>query len=219
MKYTMFTKRLCILRDVFNFNPKVIYDIGAHEGTWTAEVKPIFPNSVYVQFEADLDKKYFLSEYPSFFEVFGNEDGKLVDYYKTKFQYTTGNSIFLENSKHYDVNSTCIIEKRTMKRIDTVVAEQSLHLPDFIKIDTQGSELLILEGAPKCMANAEVILLEVSLHEYNKGSPLLAEVVAFMNERGFILFDMVDLHYINNVLAQIDCLFCKKDSKYLLHSF
>ena len=215
----MFSKRLCILRDLFNFNPKVIYDIGAHKGTWTAEVKPIFPDSIYFQFEADLDKKSFLTESPSFFEVFGNEDGKEVEYYKTKFQYTTGNSIFIENSKHYDVNSTCFVEKRTMKRLDTVVKENSLQLPDFIKIDTQGSELLILEGAPVSMANAEIVLLEVSLHQYNKGSPLLAEVVVFMSERGFVLFDMIDFHYINNVLAQIDCLFCKKHSKYLLRSF
>ena len=215
----MFNKRLCILRDVFNFNPKVIYDIGAHEGTWTEEVKPIFPDSIYIQFEADLDKKHFLTKYPSFFEVFGNEDGKDVNYYKTKFQYTTGNSIFIENSKHYDINSSCVIEKRIMKRLDTIVKENSIQLPDFIKIDTQGSELLILEGSPVSMVNAEIILLEVSLHQYNEGSPLLAEVVTFMNERGFVMFDMIDFHYINNVLAQIDCLFCKKDSRFLLKKF
>lgn len=215
----MFNKRLTTLRDTFNFNPKVIYDIGAHEGTWTDDVKPIFPDSIYVQFEADLDKRQFLSNNPSYFEVFGNEDGKEVDYYKIKTQYTTGNSIFRENSHHYTNPETYYVEKRIMKRLDTVVKENSIILPDFIKIDTQGSELLILEGAPISMANAEIILLEVSLHQYNKGSPLLAEVVMFMSERGFVMFDMIDFHYINNVLAQVDCLFCKKDSKYLLRSF
>ena len=67
----MFSTRLTTLRDRFEFNPKVIYDIGAHEGTWTDEVKPIFPDAVYVQFEADLDKERFLLDNPSYFEVFG----------------------------------------------------------------------------------------------------------------------------------------------------
>ena len=215
----MFSTRLTTLRDRFEFNPKVIYDIGAHEGTWTDEVKPIFPDAVYVQFEADLDKERFLLDNPSYFEVFGNEDGKEVDYYKIKTQYTTGNSIFRENSHHYTNPESYYVEKRIMKRLDTVVEENTIPLPDFIKIDTQGSELLILEGAPLSIACAQIILLEVSLHQYNEGSPLLAEVVEFMSKKGFVLFDMIDLHYINNVLAQVDCLFCKKGSRFLLKKF
>jgi FkbM family methyltransferase len=216
-------ERLLCLRNIFGFQPSVIYDIGAHEGLWTRDCKEIFPSATYYQFEADTDKKEKLvNGTKSFFEVLGNEDNKEVDYYKVKtqkFKYTTGNSIFPENSYLYTQSENFYIEKRIMKHLDTLVLENNLPFPDFLKLDTQGSELLILEGAAECMKKAKVILLEVSIHEYNKNAPLIADVLAFMKERKFLMFDIIENHIINGVLAQIDILFCKEDSPYLLHSF
>lgn len=215
----MFYDRLFPLRNDFNFHPTVIYDIGAHEGEWTNDCKKVFPNSSYIQFEADTDKQNILTHNPSFFEVLGNEDGKDVEYFKITSQHTTGNSIFRENSFHYNTEGKYYIEKRKMKTLDTLVVEKSLPLPDFLKLDTQGSELLILEGATKCLHHAEVVLLEVSVHEYNKDGPLIADVLSFMKDRDFLMFDMIDTHYIHGVLAQVDILFCKSNSHFLKRSF
>jgi FkbM family methyltransferase len=214
----MLTNRLIHLRDIFNFRPSVIYDIGAHVGNWTEECKNIFNNSLFFQFEADTDKKNFLQKHPSFFNLLGDVDDKEIDYFKIKTNCTTGNSIFKENSHHF-TDENCYIEKRQMKRLDTMVDDNTLPLPDFIKLDTQGSEILILKGAPRCMQNAEIILLEVSIHEYNKNAPLICDVLSFMKENGFLMFDIIENHYINNILVQIDILFCKKDSKFLIRSF
>jgi FkbM family methyltransferase len=215
----LFINRLSYLRDTFNFYPNVIYDIGAHEGTWTEECKRIFNNSLYFQFEADTDKKSFLKKDISFFYLLGDTDDKEIDYFKIKTQFTTGNSVFRENSHHYTTQSNYYIEKRYMKKLDTVVVENNIPFPDFIKIDTQGSELLILKGATECLKNVKIILLEVSIHEYNKNGPLIYDVLHFMKENGFLMFDIIDNHYIKNVLAQVDILFCKHDSEFLLHSF
>jgi FkbM family methyltransferase len=213
-------ERLQFLKERFNFFPSIIYDIGSHEGVWTNDCRKIFPSSKYIQFEADTDKKKMNTNGDiTFYELLGNEDNKEINYYKIKTQYTTGNSIFPENSHHYTDTNNFYIEKRIMKRIDTIVEENSLMLPDFMKLDTQGSELLILEGAPKCMKNVQIILLEISLHEYNKNAPLISDVLFFMKERGFVLFDIIDTHHINGVLAQIDALFCKEDSCFLLRKF
>jgi len=210
--------RISNLRDNFNFNPDIIYDIGAHEGAWTKECKSVFPQAAYIQFEADTDKMPYLPNGLSFFEVLGNKDDKLVEYYKIKTQFTTGNSIFKENSYHY-TGDNFYTEKRKMVTLDTIIAVNNLPLPNFIKIDTQGSELLILEGAKNAMENAEIILLEVNLHEYNKQSPLILEVLQFMDNRGFILIDIIDMHNIYKVLAQIDVVFAKKGSRFCVQSF
>ena len=213
-------ERLFSLRNIFGFQPSVIYDIGAHEGLWTRDCQEIFPSASYYQFEADTDKKgKLVNGTRTFFEVLGNEDNKEVNYYKVKTKYTTGNSIFPENSFLYTQDENFYIEKRNMKCLDTLVLENNLPFPDFLKLDTQGSELLILEGGAECMKKAKVILLEVSIHEYNKNAPLIADVLAFMKERNFLMFDIIENHHIKGVLAQIDILFCKEDSPYLLHSF
>ena len=51
------------------------------------------------------------------------------------------------------------------------------HLPDFIKIDTQGSELDILKGGEKTISNCSLIYLECPIIEYNLGSPNLNDYI------------------------------------------
>ena len=193
--------RISNLRDNFNFKPSVIYDIGAHEGHWTNECKNIFPEATYIQFEADTDKMPYLLNGSSFFEVLGSEDNKLIEYYKIKTKYTTGNSILKENSIHY-TGDNYYTEMRNMLTLDTMIQRNGLPLPNCIKIDTQGSELLILEGAKNAMEHAEIIVLEVNLHEYNKQSPLILDVLSFMNNRGFLMIDIIDNHIINSKISK-----------------
>lgn len=210
-------RRLDVLKNKFGFNPTVIYDIGAHVGDWTRECKKLYPDAVYYQFEGNTDHHGRLLDNPTF-EILGDVDDKPVDYYKSKTAFSTGNSIFKENTKFFN-DTNLITETRLMKRLDTIVERKKHLLPSFIKLDTQGSELLILKGAPRCVESAEIIMLEASVAEYNTGSPLLLEVLKFMDDLGFILFDFADLHYIHGALAQVDLLFCKKGSKYLLKTF
>jgi FkbM family methyltransferase len=63
--------------------------------------------------------------------------------------------------------------------------------PDFIKADTQGSELLVLEGA-KDVLSASVIGVEVEVEfaPIYREQPLFADVDAFLRSLEFILFDL-----------------------------
>lgn len=214
--------RIDFLKRKFGFDPKVIYDIGAYQGTWTSDCKHIFPKSTYYQFEANDECKPFLSDNPTF-GVLGDKDDIEVSYYKTSFHTQTGNSILKENSIFFD-ESKLTIEKKIMKTLDTIVSNKSFPYPDFLKLDTQGSELLILSGAPKCLEHSQVILLEVSLHNYNEKAPLIFDFLKFMDEKGFITFDIAALNYLEygkykGILTQVDLLFCKKDSPYFISRF
>jgi hypothetical protein len=103
--------------------------------------------------------------------------------------------------------------------LDSYIEEYSIPLPDFIKIDVQGAELDVLEGGQKCLENATMVLLEVSIHRYNEKSPLFAEVIDYMNKHNFQVVDIIENHIINGYLAQVDLLFAKSGSGYLLNSF
>ncbi len=65
---------------------------------------------------------------------------------------------------------------------------------DFIKIDVQGSELDILNGASQTMNRTEYVSCEVALAQYNQGAPLIGEVVDKMRDYGFCIIDIVEYH-------------------------
>ncbi len=88
--------------------------------------------------------------------------------------------------------------------------KKKLPLPNFIKIDTQGSELDILKGAKQSISNCSLIYLECPIIEYNLMSPSLNEYVKYLNSISFVPYDVCETHTIDNILVQIDILFIKK---------
>jgi len=76
------------------------------------------------------------------------------------------------------------------KRLDDV---EGCALPDLLKIDVQGAELLVLENGPKTVSNALVIETEVEFVPLYKGQPLFGDIHAFLRSLGFELHKFVDL--------------------------
>lgn len=56
---------------------------------------------------------------------------------------------------------------------------------DFLKLDVQGAELMILEHACECLSSVSVIQCEVEFVELYQGQPLMADVDAFLRSQGF----------------------------------
>ena len=77
-----------------------------------------------------------------------------------------------------------------------------------VKLDTQGSELMILSGAKELMKlKPAYVLLEVSIREYNVGAPKMIDVINYMAERGYAISDILDRTYIEGRLFQANILF------------
>jgi hypothetical protein len=114
-----------------------------------------------------------------FIALLGAESREEVRFY----QMGTGSSVLAERS------STQRNElKLRMSTLDDLVAAE-VNSPMLLKLDVQGYELEVLRGARKILAEAEVVVIECSLIQYNDGAPLFAEVVSFMSERGFLVYD------------------------------
>ena len=62
--------------------------------------------------------------------------------------------------------------------------------PDVLKVDTQGSELLVLKGAEQALRSVVVAEIEVSFLRRYEDQPVFAEIEAWMNERGFALIEL-----------------------------
>lgn len=106
-------------------------------------------------------------------------------------------SIFLPNrrfldrfplAERFDVLETVDMEVDTL---DSQLISCGVADVDFVKVDTQGSELFILEGASGVLG-ASVVGLEVeaAFTDVYDGQPLFPAVHDFLQRRGFQLFDL-----------------------------
>lgn len=83
-----------------------------------------------------------------------------------------------------------------LRRLDDCLGELGLSAVDFLKLDTQGSELDILRGADRALAGARLVEVEVEFNPIYRGQPLFGDVDRFLRDRGFVLWRLGHLvHY------------------------
>lgn len=193
-----------------------VLDIGAYRGDFTDTIKSVWPSAIVTQFEADERQASWLSN-NAIVALLGDIDGKEVDFFTlSEDKITTGSSIFKEQTRFY-TDSTTVIIKKQMITLDTILKTHNLfgNWKDngLLKLDTQGSELLILKGASEFLKSKQpkFILIECSWIEYNKDSPLFLEVVTELDKLGYKAKDIFDMSYDQSgILIQTDILFERK---------
>lgn len=191
------------------YSPRTMLDIGAHIGTFARDFLGVFPDCVPTLIEpnpfclADLGKLGF--------EQHGvaasSESGFAEMFLSREWLQSTGASFYRENTAHF--RDGVILKQRVEKvRLDDLFAGRKF---DFVKIDTQGSELDVIRGGSQVLAQADYILVEVSLVEYNIGGAAAEAVFAKLAELGFHCADVTEFHRLagvhNGNLLQIDVLF------------
>jgi FkbM family methyltransferase len=206
-------KKLLSLKTNHNYCPEIIFDIGACYGNWTHQMLHTYPNAEYFLFEAiNYSQLNQFSSNPKIHvhNVILNDKIEEVSWYEKQ---NTGDSFFKEKTHHFiDVIP---LKKQTIdlnSYLDKI--KFSLHHSKniFIKIDCQGAEISILKGASSILSSVNFILIEMPLFgQYNENVPNFLHHVQFMDEIGFIPFDIIDNHYINNFNMQIDFLFINKN--------
>lgn len=198
------------LRDVTGFAPHVIYDIGAYHGRWTRAARRVFPAARYLLFEANADNEIVLraSGERYFIAALSREEGREVDFYRpAQGTSATGSSLYREQTVHY--RDACLRAGRVVtRRLDALVAQQDCPQPDLIKLDVQGSELDVLQGAGALLATCAALVVEIALVQSNAGAPLAAECMAGINDFGFKCVDICKVRRtsVGNA-GQVDLLF------------
>ena len=190
------------------FAPAVAYDIGAYRGGWTRLAAEVFPQAQFVLFEANRDHAGELaaSGRAHLIAALGEKDGGTRAFHVPRQGDVTGASLYVENTAHYAGQNLQVREVETV-RLDTLVAREKLPAPDLIKIDVQGAELEVLAGASETLRAAGALIVEVSFVDYNKGGPLVAEVIAAIDRLGFKCADLCEVHRnARNFVLQLDLL-------------
>jgi FkbM family methyltransferase len=192
----------------FGFEPQHILDIGANKGKWTLEVmKKVFNESQYTLIEAInyTELKKLTTKYNNIIykNLLLDEKENIVTWYEKR---NTGDSFFKENTGYFD---DCKEIKRKTTTLDLSFSNNEFF--DLVKIDCQGAEIPILKGGKNIIDKASVIILEVPfMGEYNIGAPNFYEHINYMEYIGYRVYDIVELHRVDNILIQIDIIFIKK---------
>jgi FkbM family methyltransferase len=209
-----------IKNDLLKFFDKndqlIIFDIGACESEDAIRYAMLFPNSRIFAFEPrednvekskklikSYDKKNIILEDLAL----SNTDG-VADFFLSEgeppelknnetWDYGNKSSSLLPPSGEIEKHTGWLqFKKKTQvktMRLDNYVKKNSIDLIDFVHLDVQGAELMVLEGGGIFLSKIKLIWMEVEAVELYKGQPLKNDVEQFMMKNNFsILQDTVN---------------------------
>lgn len=177
------------IKEVYKFEPEVVYDIGSCVLHWTKKASSVWPKSKFYLFEAmdTVKSLYDENNYEYSLNVLSDTDNKEVIFYQSD-ESPGGNSYYKEQSWatdiYYGKESERLVKTKTL---DTVVSDRNFKLPQLIKIDVQGSEIDILKGATKTLSECKHLIIELQHTNYNVGAPTNKESIPFIESLGFKL--------------------------------
>ena len=191
------------------YAPSTVLDIGAHLGAFAKSFLALFPACKPILIEPNPFCQDDLSKlgYERHAVAASNETGQASLYLTKEWLQSTGSSLYRENT-HFFRDEAVIKRDVPKARIDDLFQNQRF---DFVKIDTQGSELDVLRGGEEVLKQSDYILIEISLVEYNIGGARAEDVFAQLDAMGFDCAGVTEFHRLKSVkngdLLQMDFLF------------
>jgi FkbM family methyltransferase len=195
------------------YAPRTLLDVGAHVGTFSHGFLQYFPDCVPTLIEPNPYCADTLNGLGFEWHAVAasNKSGRATLFLTREWLQSTGVSLYRENTQHFR-DEVIVRHEVETRRIDDLFSGRRF---DFVKIDTQGAELDVLRGGESVLRQANYILVEVSLVDYNAGGARAEAVFAQLREMGFRCADVTEFHRLANVqggnLLQLDFLFRRRD--------
>jgi FkbM family methyltransferase len=183
-----------------------IFDVGAFKGFWSRDVRKYYPDAVFKLFEPNTIHNLSIESFgftPINILLGRNSQDSVIFYSKGQ----TGDSYFLEKNAEY------LGSEREMKTVSLgdFIEENNCGWPDFLKIDTQGSELEILKGCQSGLKKISLVLVELPITSINIGAATLSEVTSYLEENDFVPIYLSEIHNVIDILIQVDIAFLRRD--------
>ncbi|MBK9422446.1 MAG: FkbM family methyltransferase [Flavobacteriales bacterium] len=214
-KDTLLRTFYSVLRNA-GFEPKHIVDVGANHGSWTRVALTMFPQAQFTM----LEPQAWLQ--PSFQDLL--DSNPLIRYFP--IGAGKNNGTFLLTIAKRDDSSTFrltteeaetsgLVQKEIpVETLNALVATNALPIPDMVKIDAEGMDLDVLEGACDFFGLTEVFMVEAAITNKSFRNTAL-EVIRYMDGKGYRLFDLTDLNrpWSSKVLWLVEMAFVRKGGK------
>jgi FkbM family methyltransferase len=192
------------------FVPDLIFDVGAHRGLWTRLAIGVFPNARAVMIEPQTEMTE-LSEL--------SRSGR-HEWIRAGAGARTGHAMLGVYGNSDLVGSSYVADHLPpggMWRRTSIVTLDSLanarRIPELVKIDVQGFELEVLRGSEALFGSTELFIVEVNFFRFDKRISLVSEVVRFMADRGYEIYDVAEIlqRPRDGALGQADIAFARRE--------
>lgn len=214
-KNTLLRTFYSVLKDA-GFEPQHIVDVGANHGDWTRQALAMFPNArvtmlepqswLQPRFQDLLDKNPLVRFFPI---GAGKSKGSFL------FTITERDDSCTFRLSAEEANARGLEQKEIpVLTLNELISANGLPIPDLVKIDAEGLDLEVLEGASELMGHTEVFMVEAGI--VNKAfANNLHDLVRYMDQKGYRLFDITDLNrpWAKRVLWLVELAFVRKGGK------
>ena len=193
--------------------PELVFDVGAYVGDFATACRGIWPDARIACFEPQDRARAHVERMAGgdgkvrvHAALLGAEERAAVVLHEGE----TASSVLVEHTEpsHFDT------VEHPMTTVDRVVeVDYDGRPPNLLKLDVQGYELEVLKGAERSLPRVQAVLAEVNLLDIHIGVPLLADLVGWLDARGFVAFDICGLtrRPLDGALWQADLVFVPKD--------
>jgi len=200
---------------------QTVIDVGGFVGSFAYAVRTILPEVQIYSFEpvdenfASLEKN--LSS-PGHFQAFqtalGNRSGS-IDFFRNDF---VASSSVLEmadlHRQAFPQTEHQVKVTVPVARLDDYLGKMTLQKRALLKIDVQGYEAVILEGAKETLKQVDYLLTEVSYQTLYKDQPLFDEMNTLITAQGFGYAGTFDSMFspLDGSILQSDALFIRREA-------
>jgi FkbM family methyltransferase len=198
--------------------PRTVFDVGVGWGTpW---LYAAFPQAKHVLFEplavfgADLDRLAAELNADVHRVALSNRSGTAT--FRRHIDFPTSSSLY-DIDPQFDAYSRRV--QRQHRFADQTVPlatldELNRYEPPFVlKLDVEGAERDVIEGARNTLRSTDLLIAEISVMKRRSGEPGFADMVGLLDSVGFELFDIPDLSQAaDGTLLYLDAVFVQKGS-------
>jgi FkbM family methyltransferase len=194
------------------FRPAMILDIGAARGNWTRTAAERWPEAKFFMIDPLRENAASLKDisrdnrFAYLLAAVASESG----------ERTMNLSPDLDGSSLLKYSDSDPARQRIVPvvTVDELLSSGKILPPQLVKIDVQGFEIEALDGGAELFRTAEVLILEVNLFRFAADCPRVEEVVRYMADRQFVLFDVAGMlrRPFENDLGQMDLVFVSERS-------
>ena len=208
-----------IMRSLIRLDDPVIFDVGASVGSETLEYRKVFPGGRIYAFEPEPESFQVLqqrvnadSHITAYNLAVSNVEG--VARFNSNAAPACSSLLGTDSKAATNWSLTGVYE--TVETVDVRAVSldnfcEANDVPrvDILKLDVQGAEYLVLEGARRLLreGNIRLIFTEIILVPTYAGQRSLFHYLGLFNENGYQLVDICDLTRAHRRLAQADFLF------------
>lgn len=204
---------LLFIKKTLLITPSTILDVGASVGNWSYAAKYVYPSASVIAFEPLPDVHAGLRirfrnhhNFKALNIALGRTNDRCV-FYRNQFSFSSSYQQMTHDLKklfpHASETNEILVDRRRLDALPDIV----LVPPVFLKVDSQGSEMDVLDGCGELLSHMACVQVEMNFVSLYEGQPSPEVVVRYMAQHGFDRFLQWHPYFQDGRLVTCDMLF------------